>query len=153
MHGGCRPSCHLACDTQQAQETAQTNSIMLTSVHSPKRDGVPRSCVFSRERVPGRNGTTWVRMRSCPHKCNRTQVRPATNENEHSSQNFVKMSGVGDSDTTQISLREERLKKMKKMGTEDSALDVRHGRPDVQLEPERAERFPVTASCKGTAGL
>ena len=40
----------------------------------------PGVCVLSEETKPGRNETVWVHMRNCLHKCNRTQVRPATNE-------------------------------------------------------------------------
>ena len=40
----------------------------------------PGVCVLSEEPKPGRNETVWVHMRNCLHKCNRTQVRPATNE-------------------------------------------------------------------------
>ena len=40
----------------------------------------PGVCVLSEEQRPGRNETLWVNMRNCLHKCNRTQVRPATNE-------------------------------------------------------------------------
>ena len=39
-------------------------------------------CVLSEEPKLGRNDTVWVHMRNCLHKCNRTQVRPATNEAE-----------------------------------------------------------------------
>ena len=37
-------------------------------------------CVGSEEPKPGRNETVRVHMRNCLHKCNRTQVRSATNE-------------------------------------------------------------------------
>ena len=40
----------------------------------------PGVCVLNEEPKPGRNETVWVQMRDCLHKCNRTQVRPATNE-------------------------------------------------------------------------
>ena len=40
----------------------------------------PGVCVLSEEPNPGRNETVWVHMRNCLHKCNRTQVSPATNE-------------------------------------------------------------------------
>ena len=40
----------------------------------------PGVCVLSEEPKPGRNETVWVHMRNCLHECNRTQVRPATNE-------------------------------------------------------------------------
>ena len=40
----------------------------------------PGVCVLSEEPKPGRNETVWVHMRNCLHKCNRLQVRPATNE-------------------------------------------------------------------------
>ena len=40
----------------------------------------PGVCVLSEEPKPGRNETVWVHMRNCLRVCNRTQVRPATNE-------------------------------------------------------------------------
>ena len=40
----------------------------------------PGVCVLSEEQKPGRNEKVWVHMRDCLHRCNRTQVRPATNE-------------------------------------------------------------------------
>ena len=40
----------------------------------------PGVCVFSEEQKPGRNETVWVLLRNFLHKCNRTQVRLATNE-------------------------------------------------------------------------
>ena len=40
----------------------------------------PGVCVLSEEPKPGRNETVWVHMRNSLHKCNRTQVRDATNE-------------------------------------------------------------------------
>ena len=40
----------------------------------------PGVCALSEDPNPGRNETVWVHMRNCFHKCNRTRVRPATNE-------------------------------------------------------------------------
>ena len=40
----------------------------------------PGVYVLNEEPKPGRNETVWVHMRNCLHKCYRTQVRPATNE-------------------------------------------------------------------------
>ena len=50
-----------------------------------RKDGAQGWCgpgvwVLSEEPKPGRNETVWVHMRNCLHVCNRTQVRPATNE-------------------------------------------------------------------------
>ena len=42
----------------------------------------PGVCVLSEDPKPGRNETVWVHMQECLHKCNRTQVRPATKEEE-----------------------------------------------------------------------
>ena len=47
---------------------------------SPKMVWTWRVRLVSEEPKPGRNETVWVHMRNCLHKCNRTQVRPATNE-------------------------------------------------------------------------
>ena len=37
-------------------------------------------CVLSKEPKPAQNETVRVHMWNCLHKCNRTQMRPATNE-------------------------------------------------------------------------
>ena len=83
-----------------------------------------------------------VHLRNCLHKCNRTQVRPATNE-EASELKMVWTDLSEDvrrgklrhyTDTTQEGEPEED----EEMGTEDNVPDVRHGRPDVQPEPERS---------------
>ena len=50
-----------------------------------RKDGAEGWCgpgvgVLNEEQKPARNETVWVHMRNCLHKYNRTQVRPATNE-------------------------------------------------------------------------
>ena len=62
---------------------------------------------------PGLRHEIWVHMRNCPHKCNRTQMRPATNE-EASGLDMVRNLIPEHSEHTQISPRKENLRKMKK---------------------------------------
>ena len=100
-------------------------------------------CVLSEEPKPGRNETVWVHMRKCLHKCNRTQVRPATNEGaeeietatsslpslteadrEGHTRHFADISDEGSSDGDEP------------MVVEGGVMDVCLGRPDSQPEPE-----------------
>ena len=97
-------------------------------------------CVVSEEPKPGRNETVWVHMRNCLHKCNRTQVRPATNEEAEGIENatsllpslieavregrtrhFADITDEGDPDPTVV---------------EGDVKDVRLGTPDSQPELE-----------------
>ena len=145
-----------------------------------RKDGVqvlcgPGECVLSEEPKPGRNETVWVHMRNCLHKCNRTQVRPATNEEaegietvtsllpnlteavrEGRTRHFADITDEGDPEDDEP------------MVVRGDVMDVRLGRPDSQPEPEaeastsagtdieigvndrrvrfREERFPETSS-------
>ena len=100
-------------------------------------------CVLSEETKPGRNEAVWVHMRSCLHKCNRTQVRPATNEEaegietvtsllpnlteavrEGRTRHFADITDEGDPEDDEP------------MVVEGDVMDVRLGRPDSQPEPE-----------------
>ena len=104
------------------------------------KDGV---CVLSEEPKPGRNETVWVHMRNCLHKCTRTQVRPATNEEaegiktvtslllnlteavrEGRTRHFADITEEGDPEYDEP------------MIVEDDVVDVRLGRPDSQPELE-----------------
>ena len=100
-------------------------------------------CVVSEEPKPGRNETVWVHMRNCLHKCNRTQVRNATNEEAE---------GIENATSLLLSLteavREGRTRHFADITDEgdreddDPAVvevdvkDVRLGTPDSQPEPE-----------------
>ena len=103
----------------------------------------PGVCVLSEEPKPGRNETVWVHVRNCLHKCNRTQVRPATNEEaegmetvtsplpnlteavrEGCTRHFADITDDGDPEDDEP------------MVVEGDVMDVRLGRPDSQPEPE-----------------
>ena len=100
-------------------------------------------CVLSEEPKPGRNETVWVHMRNCLHKCNRTQVRPATNEEaegieivtsllpnltetvrEGRTRHFTDIAEEGDPEDDEP------------MVVEGDVMAVRLGRPESQPEPE-----------------
>ena len=102
----------------------------------------PGVCVLSEEPKPGRNGTVWVHMRDCLHKCNRTQVRPATKEaegietvsslilelteavREGRTRHFADITDEGDPEDDEPVV------------VEGDVMDVRLGRPHSQPEPE-----------------
>ena len=103
----------------------------------------PCACVLSEEPKPGRNETVWVHMRNCLHKCKRTQVRPATNEDaegietvtlllpnlteavrEGRTRHFADITDEGDPEDDEPTV------------VEGDVMDVRLGRPDSQPEPE-----------------
>ena len=108
------------------------------------KDGVDLAwCVLSEEPKPGRNETVWVHVRNCLHKCNRTQVNPATNEEvegietvepllpnltepvrEGRMRHFADITDEGDPEDDEPII------------AEGDVTDVRLGRPDSQLEPE-----------------
>ena len=100
-------------------------------------------CVLSEEPKPGRNGTVWVHMRNCLHKCNRTQVRPPTNEEaegietvtsllpnlteavrEGRTRHFADITDEGDPEDDEPKV------------VEGDVMDVRLGRPVSQPKPE-----------------
>ena len=100
-------------------------------------------CVLSEEPKPGRNETVWVHMRNCLHKCNRTQVRSATNEEaqgietvtsllpnlteavrEGRTRHFTDITDEGDPEDDE------------QMVVEGDVMDVRLERSDSQPEPE-----------------
>ena len=54
----------------------------------------PGVCVLSEEPKPGRNETVWVHMRNCLHECNRTLVRPATNEEAEGIETCIAVTGT-----------------------------------------------------------
>ena len=103
----------------------------------------PGVCVLSEEPKPGRNETVWVLMRNCLHKCNRTQVRPATNAEaegieivtsllpnlteavrEGRTRHFADITDEGDPEDDEPII------------VEGDVMDVRLGRPDSQPESE-----------------
>ena len=100
-------------------------------------------CVLSEEPKPGRHETVWVHMRNCLHKCNRTQVRLATNEEaegieivtpllpsltsavrEGRTRHFADITDEGDPEDDEPVVME------------DDVMDVRLGGPDLQPELE-----------------
>ena len=99
-------------------------------------------CVLSEEPKRGRNGTVWVHMRKCLHKCNRTQVRLATKEaegietvpslilelteavREGRTRHFAVVTEEADPEDEEDSVAESNF------------MDVRLGRPESQPEPE-----------------
>ena len=95
------------------------------------------------EPKPGRNETVWVHMRNCLHKCNRTQVRPATNEEAEGIETVTSLLP----DLTEA-VREGRTRHFaditdegdpeddEPIFVEGDVMDVRLGRPDSQPEPE-----------------
>ena len=99
----------------------------------------PGVCVLSEEPKPGRNEAVWVHMRNCSHKCNRTQVRPATNEE---AKGIEIVSSLLPNLTEAV--REGRTRHFADIIEEDDepmvvegyVMDVRLGRPDSQPEWE-----------------
>ena len=85
-------------------------------------------------------------MRSCLHKCNRTQVRPATNEEAEGIETVTSLLP-----SLTEAVREGRMRHFaditdegdpendKQIGVEEDVMDVRLGRPDSQPEPELNE--------------
>ena len=108
-----------------------------------RKDGVqgwcgPGVCVLSEEPKPGRNETVWVHMRNCLHKCNRTQVRPATNEEAEGIETVTSLLP-----SLTEAVREGRTRHFADITDEGDPeddepiiVDVRLGRPHSQLEPE-----------------
>ena len=113
----------------------------------------PGVCVLSEEPKPGRNETVWVHMRNCLQKCNRTQMRPATNEEaegieivtsllpnlteavrEGRTRHFADITEEGDPEDDEP------------MIVEGDIMDVRLGRPDSQPEPELNSNAPSHSS-------
>ena len=103
----------------------------------------PGVCVLSEEPKPGRNETVWVHMRKCLHKCNRTQVRPATNEGAEGIETVASLlpiltEAVREGRTPHIAdiTDEGDPEDDEQMVVEGDVMDVRLGRPDSQPEPE-----------------
>ena len=103
----------------------------------------PGVCVLSEEPKPGRNETVWVHMRNCLHKCSRTHVRPATNEEAEGIETVTSLlpnltEAVREGRTRHFAdiTDEEDLEDDEQMVVEGDVMDVRLGRPDSQPEPE-----------------
>ena len=93
-------------------------------------------CVLSEEPKPGRNETVWVHMRNCLHKCNRTQVRPATKEEAEGTETVTSLLP-----NLTEAVRSGRTRPFADITDEgdpvgSDIMDVRLGRPDSQPEPE-----------------
>ena len=100
-------------------------------------------CVLSEEPKPGRNERVWVHMRNCLHKCNRTQVRRATNEEAEGIEIVTSLllnltEAVREGRTRHFAdiTEEGDLEDDEPMIVEGDVMDVRLGRPDSQPEPE-----------------
>ena len=103
----------------------------------------PGMCVLSEEPKPGRNETVWVHMRNCLQKCNRTQVRPATNEEAEGIE-----TGTSLLPTLTEAVREGRTRHLagiidegdpdedEPMVVESDVMEARLAKPDSQPEPE-----------------
>ena len=92
---------------------------------------------------PGRNETVWVHMRNCLQKCNRTQVRPATNEEAEGIESVTSLlpnltEAVREGRTRHLAdiTDEGDPEDDEPMVVEGDVMDVRLGRPDSQPEPE-----------------
>ena len=104
----------------------------------------PGVCVLSEEPKPGRNETVWVHMRNCLRKCNRTQVRPATDEEAEGIETVTSLLP----NLLTEAVREGRTRQFaditdqgdpeddEPMVVEGDVMDVRLGRPDSQREPQ-----------------
>ena len=100
-------------------------------------------CVLSEEPKPGRNETVWVHMRNRLHKCNRTQVTPATNEEAEGIETVTSLlpnltEAVREGRTRHFAdiTAKEDPEDDEPMVVEGDVKDVRLGRPDSQQERE-----------------
>ena len=95
-------------------------------------------CVLSEEPKPGRKETVWVHMRNCLHKCNRTQVRNATNEEAEGIETVTSLlSGLTEAVREGRTITDEGdPEDDEETVVEGDVMDVHLGRPDSQLEPE-----------------
>ena len=101
----------------------------------------PGVCVLGEEPKPGRNETVWVHMRNCLHKCNRTQVRPATNEEAEGIETVTSplpdlTEAVREGRARQFADISDERDPDEPIIVEGDVMDVRLGRPDSQPEPE-----------------
>ena len=103
----------------------------------------PCVCVLSEEAKPGRNETVWVHLRNCLHECNRTQVRPATNEEAEGIQTVTSLlpnltEAVREGRTRHFADITEEGDPVddEPLVVEGDVMDVRLGRPDSQPELE-----------------
>ena len=117
-----------------------------------RKDGAQGWCgrgvsVLGEEPKPGRNDTVWVHMRNCLRKCNRTQLRPATEEAEGIETVASLLPRLAEA------AREGRTRHFADItdegDPEDDVMDVRLGRPDSQPEPElNTLANPDSTSCR-----
>ena len=103
----------------------------------------PGVCVLSEEQRPGRNETLWVHMRNCLHKCKRTQVRLATNEEAEGIETVTALlpsltEAVREGRTRHVAdiTDEGDPEDDEPTVMEGDVMDFRFGRPDLQREPE-----------------
>ena len=113
--------------------------------------------VLRAEPKPGRNETVWVHMRNCLHKCHRTQVRPATNEEAEGIETVASMlpeltEAVREGRTRHFAdiTDEGDPEDDEPMVVEGDAFDIRLGRPDSQPEPELNANATSRSTRSGT---
>ena len=82
-------------------------------------------------------------MRNCLHKCNRTQVKPATNEEAEGIETVTSLLP-----SLTEAIREGRTRHFTDITVEGDVMDVRLGRPDSQPEPELNARANSNASSR-----
>ena len=111
----------------------------------------PGVCVVSEEPKPGRNETVWVHMRNCLQKCNRTHLRPATNEEAEGIEIVTSLlpnlaEAVREGRTRHFAYITEEVdpEEDEPMVVEADVMDVRLGRPDSQ--PERELNAPANSN-------
>ena len=86
--------------------------------------------------MPGRSETVWVHMRNSLHKCKRTQVRPATNEEAEGIETVTSLlqnltEAVREKRTRHIDITDEGdPEDDEPTVVEGDVVDVRLGRPD-----------------------
>ena len=99
-------------------------------------------CVLSEEPKPAQNETVRVHMRNCLHKCNRTQVRPAINEEAEGIETVTSLlpnltEAVREGRTRHFAdITHEGDPEDEPTVVEGDVMDVRLGRRDSQPEPE-----------------
>ena len=117
----------------------------------------PGVCVLREEPKPGRNETVRVHMRNCLHKCNRTQVRPATNEEAKGIEMVASLSPEL-TETVRDGATQRFADITAEGGPDDDhktvvggdVMDVRLGRPDSQPEPESNAPTTRNAASRST---
>ena len=148
VYRGCRSPSHLNRHTQQTKETAQTNSTWPASVHSSKTRWSPMM-VWSRYLRAQRRKRMWKKCDDVgTHEKLFTQVQSNTGwvGDQRRSQRIGNGPELGPDFSEDVRrgrllhhthITREEKPEDEQMSTEDNVPDVRHGRPDGQLEPKK----------------